>query len=110
VPLDDSPPAASVLYTGALSLADSALYEIMLLRGVDQHAGLNGKRAVEEYLDAERVRLLERLGGRHFCVDRQVCMSKDPAQPIVEGSAEMCDLVPMASHGEAGIGRWPSGV
>jgi nucleotide-binding universal stress UspA family protein len=105
VPLDGSPPAASVHYTVALSLAGSALHEITLLRVVDPHAGVNEKRVAEEYLDAERARLLERLGGRHCCVDRQVCMGKDSAQSIVERSAKMCDLVLIATHGEAGIGR-----
>jgi nucleotide-binding universal stress UspA family protein len=105
VPLDGSPLAASVLYTVALVLAGPVLHEITLLQVVEPHDGLAGKRAAEEYLDAERVRLLERLAGRHCSVDRQVCISKDPAQSIVERSEEMCDLVLMATHGETGIGR-----
>jgi nucleotide-binding universal stress UspA family protein len=109
VPLDGSPLAASPLYTVALALAGPVLHEITLLQVVEPNEGLAGKRAAEAYLDAERVRLLERLAGRHCCVDRQVCIRKDPAQSIVEHSEEMCDLVLMATHGEAGLGRWAFG-
>ncbi len=106
VPLDGSPLAASVLYSIALRLAGPVLHEITLLRVADPRDGLTGVATAEEYLEAERARLLERLGGRHCDVSRQVKASRNPAQVIVGCAQEQaCDLVLMSTHGEAGLGR-----
>jgi nucleotide-binding universal stress UspA family protein len=109
VPLDGSPLAASVLYSVALRLAGPVVQEITLLRVADPRDRLAGKLGAEAYLDGQRQRLRERLAGCHCTVSQHVCVSKNPAQCIVERAEAECDLVLMSTHGETGIGRWTFG-
>ena len=106
VPLDGSPLAESPLFSIALRLAGPVLRSITLLRVTDPRDGSQGRLAAETYLAGVRQRLLERLEGRGCSVTSTLRVNTNPARSIVECAEEdEYDLVLMATHGEAGVGR-----
>lgn len=107
-PLDGTALAETALFTVGLRLAGPVLREITLLRVADPKDGAAGLTVAEEYLDAARRRLIDRLQeqGRDCRVSRLVRWGSDPAAVIVEcAQPDGCDLVLMATRSAAGIGR-----
>lgn len=128
IPLDGSPLAETPLFSLVPQLAGAVFRAITVLRVADPRDGEEGRQRCETYLAAVRQRLvdhldhLDRLGrlGRLGRLDRAgdragdrdcaisvlVRSGKNPAASIVEASQDgACDLVLMATNGEAGIGR-----
>lgn len=110
IPLDGSPLAEAPVFSHVPQLAGAVLRTVTLLRVADPRDGEVGRQICENYLAAVRQRLVDRLGDRDCAVSVLVLSSKNPAASIVEASQDgACDLVLMATHGEAGIGRWAFG-
>jgi nucleotide-binding universal stress UspA family protein len=110
VPLDGSAVAEAPLFSIVPMLAGPVFRTITLLRVVDPHDGEMDRHLAENYANAVRQRLIDRLGDRDCTVSVLVRTSKNPAASIVEVSQDgACDLVLMSTHGEAGIGRWALG-
>ena len=108
VPLDGSSLAEKALDL-IVELAGPVVQEITLLRAVDPRDGSEGLRQAESYLESVRNRLMERLAG-HDCY--VICLAHlgSPAECIVDSAEAKNSLVVMATHGEAGIGRWTIGT
>lgn len=110
VPLDGSPQAEAPLFSLVPSLAGTVLHTVTLLRVANRRDGETGKRLCEQYLDGVRRRLTERLQGRECVVNQVVYSGANAAATIISNTAEGAyDFVLMATHGEAGIGRWAFG-
>lgn len=110
VPLDGSLQAEAPLFTVTDLLAGSVFRTITLLRVADPRDGEMGRHLCENYLTAVRQRLLDHLDDRECDVSVLVRSSKSPATTIIETAQDgECDLVFMATRGEAGIGRWAFG-
>jgi nucleotide-binding universal stress UspA family protein len=110
VPLDGSPQAEAPLFSLAPLLAGPVLHTVTLLRVADTRDGEPGEQLCQRYLDTVRQRLDERLQGTDCAVNQVVCAGDNPAAIIVAGTADGAyDFVLMATHGEAGIGRWAFG-
>ena len=110
IPLDGSSLAEAPLFSVVPILAEKTLRTVTLVRIVDPRDGEEGRQLAENYLSAVRQRLLDQLGPSDCAISVLVRSSKDPANSIVEASQDgACDLVIMATHGEAGIGRWAFG-
>jgi nucleotide-binding universal stress UspA family protein len=109
IPLDGSPVAEAPVFSLVPQLAGAVLRTITLLRVADLRDGEAGRQMCEDYLAAVRQRLvdrLDRLGDRDCAISVLVRDNKNPAASIVEASQDgECDLVLMATNGEAGIGR-----
>ncbi|HEX5547117.1 MAG TPA: universal stress protein, partial [Ktedonobacterales bacterium] len=111
IPLDGSPVAEASVFSLVPQVAGAVLRTITLLRVADPRDGEVGRQACESYLAAVRQRLvdqLDRLGDRAGACAISVLVrdNKNPAASIVEASQDgECDLVLMATNGEAGIGR-----
>lgn len=106
IPLDGSPLAETPVFSLVPRLAGTMLRTITLLRVADPRDGETGRQVCENYLAAVRQRLVDRLRDRDCAISVLVCSNKNPATSIVEMSQDgECDLVLMATHGEAGIGR-----
>ena len=112
IPLDGSPLAETPVFSLVPQLAGAVLRTITLLCVADPRDGENGRQMCENYLTAVRQRLVDRLGDRagDCAISVLVRSGKNPAASIVEASQDgECDLVLMATNGEAGIGRWAFG-
>jgi nucleotide-binding universal stress UspA family protein len=110
IPLDGSLAAETPVFTLVPLLAGTVLHTITLLRIADPRDGEAGRQLCENYLQAVRQRLVDRLGDRDCAISTLVRSTSNPAASIVECSRDgECDLVLMATHGEAGIGRWALG-
>lgn len=110
IPLDGSSLAEAPLFSVVPLLVGTLLRTATLMRVVDPRDGEEGRQLAENYLSAVRQRLLDQLGDCDCTVSVLVRRSKNPADSIVEVSQDgACDLVIMATHGEAGIGRWAFG-
>lgn len=110
VPLDGSSLAEQPLWSVVPLLAGHVLREVTLLRVADPRDGEPGRQLCENYLNALRQRLMDRLGGGGCVVSAQAVSGRNPAATIIEragGGAH--DLVVMSTHGEAGVGRWAFG-
>jgi nucleotide-binding universal stress UspA family protein len=110
VPLDGSSLAEQPLWSVVPLLAGHVLREVTLLRVADPRDGEPGRQLCENYLNALRQRLMDRLGGGGCVVSVQAVSGRNPAATIIEragGGAH--DLVVMSTHGEAGVGRWAFG-
>jgi len=106
IPLDGSPVAEAPVFSLVPQLAGTMLRTITLLRVADPRDGEDGRQMCENYLAAVRQRLVDHLGGRDCVISVLVRSGKNPAASIVETSQDgECDLVLMATNGEAGIGR-----
>lgn len=106
IPLDGSPLAEEPVFSIALQLAGPVLRSITLLRVTDPREGMESASAAEGYLEGVRRRLVDRLEGRDCVVTATIRVGAAPAQRILEcASEEVCGLVMMSTHGEAGIGR-----
>ncbi|HEY1391588.1 MAG TPA: universal stress protein [Ktedonobacterales bacterium] len=106
IPLDGSPLAETPVFSLVPRLAGAVLRTITLLRVADPRDGQDGRQMCENYLAAVRQRLVDRLGDRDCAISVLVRNNKNPAASIVEASQDgECDLVLMATNGEAGIGR-----
>jgi nucleotide-binding universal stress UspA family protein len=110
IPLDGSSASEEPLSSLIPLLAGPVLRTITLLRVADPRDGEEGRQLCENYLNAVRQRLIDRLGERDCTVSVLVSSNKNPAANIVEiaGDGE-CDVVVMSTHGEAGVGRWALG-
>jgi nucleotide-binding universal stress UspA family protein len=110
IPLDGSTQAETPLFSFVPQLVGSVIRTITLLRVSDPRDGEMGRGLCANYLGAVRQRLIDRLAGQDCAVDTTAVSGVNPAASIVERSeADGCDLVLMATHGEAGIGRWAMG-
>jgi nucleotide-binding universal stress UspA family protein len=110
IPLDGSPLAEAPVFSLVPQLAGTVLRTITLLRVADPRDGEAGRQVCEDYLTAIRQRLVDHLVDRDCAISVLVRSGKNPAASIVEASQDgECDLVLMATHGEAGIGRWAFG-
>lgn len=109
IPLDGSSLAEAPVFSLVPQLAGAVFRTITLLRVADPRDGEDGehgRQKCEDYLTAVRQRLLERLGDRECAISVLVRSAKNPSASIVEASQDgACDLVLMATNGEAGIGR-----
>ena len=110
VPLDGSSLAEQPLWSVVPLLAGRVLREVTLLRVADPRDGEPGRQLCENYLDALRQRLMDRLGGGGCVVSVQAVSGRNPAATIIERAGDGAhDLVVMSTHGEAGVGRWAFG-
>jgi nucleotide-binding universal stress UspA family protein len=110
IPLDGSLAGETPVFTLVPLLAGNVLRTVTLLRVADPRDGEAGRQLCENYLQAVRQRLADRLGDRDIAISTLVRSASNPAASIVECSrAGECDLVLMATHGETGIGRWALG-
>lgn len=106
VPLDGSMQAEAPLFTLAPLLAGPLFHTITLLRVADPRDDEMDRALRENYLTATRQRLLDQIGDRDCAVNTLALDHKNPATAIIEASQDgSCDLVFMATRGEAGIGR-----
>ena len=108
VPLDGSSLAEKALDI-TLELAGSVLHEITLLRVVDQRDGSDALHQADAYLQIVRDRIVGLLSGRDCSV---ICrmLAGSPAECITDSAEAGEGMVIMATHGEAGIGRWTIGT
>lgn len=110
IPLDGSLQSEAPLFTIVPVLAGPVLHTITLFRVSDPRDGVDGERLCENYLTAARQRLVDSLQGRECAINTLVLGGRDPAARIVSCAREgNYNLVLMATHGEAGIGRWTLG-
>lgn len=110
IPLDGSLPAEAPVFSVVPQLAGKMLRTLTLMQVVDPRDGEDGRHLAENYLQAVRQRLVDRLGDCDCAISTLVRSDRNPAASIVEASQDgECDLVIMATHGEAGIGRWAFG-
>jgi nucleotide-binding universal stress UspA family protein len=108
VPLDGTPFAERALEL-ALRLAGPVLREVTLLRVVDDQASKPVMDDAQQYLDMARSRLVERLA-HGACTVHTAVRSGNVADVILAAAGQPSDLVLMATHGSAGIGRWVVGT
>lgn len=110
VPLDGSPQSEAPLYSLVPLLAGSVVNSITLVRVCDPRNGPAGEKLCGGYLDEVRQKLVAHLAGCDCAINQVVLGSDSPARGIV-GLAEEGEyhLVLMATHGEAGVGRWTFG-
>jgi nucleotide-binding universal stress UspA family protein len=110
VPLDGSAEAEAPLFSIVTTLAGHGLCAITLLRVTDPRDGDAGERECDRYLEDARHRLSQQLTGRDCAINTVVLGGRNPAERIVSFTEEgPYHLVVMATHGEAGVGRWAFG-
>lgn len=110
IPLDGSALAEVPVFSLVPLLAGPVLRLITLMRVTDLRDGVAGEKPAEDYLNGLRQRLIERLKGRDCDVNQVVYEGANPAETIVGCTSDGAyDLVLMATHGEAGVGRWAFG-
>jgi len=107
VPLDGSTLAETALDL-TVQLAGPVVREITLLRVADHRDGSEAVLQAESYLNTVHDQLVGRLFGRD-CHIRQLVLTGNPAECIVNCAEANGKLTIMATHGEAGIGRWTMG-
>jgi nucleotide-binding universal stress UspA family protein len=107
VPLDGSNLAGKAL-DFTLELAGSVVHEITLLHVVGPHEDDGTIGEAQAYLQIVRDRIIGQLSGRDCKVICQVLYGS-PADSITECAEADGKVVIMATHAEAGIGRWVVG-
>jgi nucleotide-binding universal stress UspA family protein len=108
VPLDGTPLAEHAL-DPARQLAGSLLQQLTLLRVADPRDGQPGLDQAQQYLDTVRSQLLGQLA-TGTCTVETLVRSGSAADVILAATAHQHDLIIMATHGSAGIGRWVVGT
>jgi nucleotide-binding universal stress UspA family protein len=108
IPLDGTPFSERALDL-ACRLAGSVLSEMTLLRVVDPRDGSHAVQETRWHLDMVRNRLLERIGN-NVCTVHILVRTGSAADAILACASQGRDLVLMATHGSAGVGRWVVGT